>query len=138
MECTRRFRTARHSGPDPLFLFHLFSHKHHLTQTKTRSQELNRVLFDALEGSFRGTPAQTLFQDLYQGKMMDQIVCQECKSVTGREDSFLDLPLVIRNASSLEEALDKFVEKVRHPPFLSHSRAQKDTYCKEKRLTNGS
>eukprot|EP01096_Ripella_sp_DP13-Kostka_P012963 TRINITY_DN552_c0_g1_i1.p1 TRINITY_DN552_c0_g1~~TRINITY_DN552_c0_g1_i1.p1 ORF type:complete len:1117 (+),score=586.54 TRINITY_DN552_c0_g1_i1:123-3473(+) len=74
-------------------------------------QELNRVLFDALERSFRGMPAQTLFQDLYQGKMMDQIVCQECKSVTGREDSFLDLPLVIRDASSLHEALDKFVEK---------------------------
>jgi hypothetical protein len=36
-------------------------------------QELCRVLFDRLEEAFKGTPNQTLVNDLYQGEMVDYL-----------------------------------------------------------------
>ena len=36
-------------------------------------QELCRVLFDRLEDAFKGTPNETLVNDLYQGRMVDYL-----------------------------------------------------------------
>lgn len=73
-------------------------------------QELNRVLFDALEKSFKDTPQENFINELYQGILLDKLRCQKCKKDRVREDKYLDIPLVIRNISSLEKALDLFVE----------------------------
>ena len=73
-------------------------------------QELNRVLMDALENSFRGTPQEDFINELYEGMMVDELVCQECKNVVSRDDKYLDIPLVIHDVDSMYEALDKFVE----------------------------
>jgi ubiquitin carboxyl-terminal hydrolase 47 len=79
-------------------------------------QELCRVLFDALERVMAGTPQATFVTDLYQGSMMDYVLCQECKTETHRQDTFLDLSLVLRPFGSKEvmhsvlDSLDFFLK----------------------------
>jgi ubiquitin carboxyl-terminal hydrolase 47 len=79
-------------------------------------QELCRVLFDALERVLAGTPHATLVNDLYQGTLTDYVRCKECGTEKGREDSFLDVSLVLRPfgstsvMSSVEASLDYFLK----------------------------
>ncbi|EDO28095.1 predicted protein, partial [Nematostella vectensis] len=40
-------------------------------------QELCRVMFDALEGKFKGTEQEDLINKLYQGKLKDYVKCLE-------------------------------------------------------------
>ncbi|XP_050432536.1 ubiquitin carboxyl-terminal hydrolase 47 [Adelges cooleyi] len=79
-------------------------------------QELCRVMFDALEQEFKNTTHVDLINQLYQGKMIDYVKCQECGIEKSREDTFLDIPLPIRpfgstNAyGSIMEALQGFTQ----------------------------
>eukprot|EP00697_Spironema_sp_BW2_P014547 gnl/Spiro4/499_TR279_c0_g1_i1.p1 gnl/Spiro4/499_TR279_c0_g1~~gnl/Spiro4/499_TR279_c0_g1_i1.p1 ORF type:complete len:1040 (-),score=324.70 gnl/Spiro4/499_TR279_c0_g1_i1:25-3087(-) len=72
-------------------------------------QELNRILFDNLENCFKGTEFSD-FINLYKGYYLDALECQECGGGYRRRDEFLDLNLVIRDTTSLEEALDLHVK----------------------------
>ncbi|KAK7904200.1 hypothetical protein WMY93_016807 [Mugilogobius chulae] len=70
-------------------------------------QELNRILFSALEHSLVGTRGSSFINSLYHGTIVNSIVCKEC----GNED-FLDLTACVCGVSSLEEALwNMFVEE---------------------------
>jgi hypothetical protein len=40
-------------------------------------QELSRVMFEALEKTFKGTEQQNLINELYQGKIKDYVKCLE-------------------------------------------------------------
>jgi ubiquitin C-terminal hydrolase len=79
-------------------------------------QELCRVMFDALEKTFKGTEQHNLINELYQGKVKDYVKCLECNIENARVDVFLDIPLCIRpfgsdkTYESVEEALDAFVQ----------------------------
>ncbi|XP_077530033.1 ubiquitin carboxyl-terminal hydrolase 47-like isoform X1 [Haemaphysalis longicornis] len=78
-------------------------------------QELCRVMFDALEHKFKHTDQAKLICQLYEGKLKDYVKCLECGSESAREDTFLDVPLVVRpfgstrSYGSVEEALRAFV-----------------------------
>lgn len=78
-------------------------------------QELCRVMFDALEHKFKKTNQSNLITQLYEGKLKDYVQCLECGSESAREDTFLDVPLVVRPFGSsqaygsVEEALRAFV-----------------------------
>ncbi|KAL1416800.1 hypothetical protein MTO96_027510 [Rhipicephalus appendiculatus] len=78
-------------------------------------QELCRVMFDALEHKFKHTDQAKLICQLYEGKLKDYVKCLECGSESAREDTFLDIPLVVRPFGSnqaygsVEEALRAFV-----------------------------
>uniref|UniRef100_A0A8B9GZ44 Ubiquitin specific peptidase 40 n=1 Tax=Astyanax mexicanus TaxID=7994 RepID=A0A8B9GZ44_ASTMX len=75
-------------------------------------QELNRILFSALESSLVGTSGSSLIQELYHGTLVNQITCKECKNVSERQEDFLDLTVCVRGVSGLEEALwSMFVEE---------------------------
>eukprot|EP01130_Rhizamoeba_saxonica_P016185 TRINITY_DN7432_c0_g1_i1.p1 TRINITY_DN7432_c0_g1~~TRINITY_DN7432_c0_g1_i1.p1 ORF type:complete len:1286 (-),score=382.09 TRINITY_DN7432_c0_g1_i1:31-3888(-) len=93
-------------------------------------QELCRVLFDALEKTWVGTDKENLINDLYQGKMKDFVRCLECGYEGSREDSYLDIPLVIKPfgatkvMGSIEEALRKFVE-------VEHLKEDNQYHCSE-------
>eukprot|EP01113_Clastostelium_recurvatum_P018778 TRINITY_DN2213_c0_g1_i4.p1 TRINITY_DN2213_c0_g1~~TRINITY_DN2213_c0_g1_i4.p1 ORF type:complete len:1297 (+),score=419.02 TRINITY_DN2213_c0_g1_i4:80-3970(+) len=76
-------------------------------------QELNRVLMDALESTFTGTPYASKIQDLYKGTMSDFLHCTQCKHTRERDEIFMDISLVIRNVRSVEESLKLFVEPER-------------------------
>ncbi|XP_026195845.1 ubiquitin carboxyl-terminal hydrolase 40 isoform X2 [Anabas testudineus] len=75
-------------------------------------QELNRILFSALEHSLVGTSGSTFIQQLYHGTIVNSIVCKECGNVSQRQEDFLDLTVCVCGVSSLEEALwNMFVEE---------------------------
>ncbi|XP_036853622.2 ubiquitin carboxyl-terminal hydrolase 40 isoform X1 [Manis javanica] len=68
-------------------------------------QELNRILFSALETSLVGTSGHDLISRLYHGTIVNQIVCKECKNVSEKQEDFLDLTVAVKNVSGLEDAL---------------------------------
>lgn len=75
-------------------------------------QELNRILFSALESSLVGTSGSSLIRRLYHGTLINNITCNECHNVSEREEDFLDLTVCVRGVCSLEEALwSMFVEE---------------------------
>nr|XP_032627112.1 ubiquitin carboxyl-terminal hydrolase 40 isoform X2 [Chelonoidis abingdonii] len=75
-------------------------------------QELNRILFSALETSLVGTSGHDLINRLYHGTVVNQIVCKECKNVSERQEDFLDLTVTVKDVSGLEEALwNMYVEE---------------------------
>uniref|UniRef100_A0A665TIG7 USP domain-containing protein n=1 Tax=Echeneis naucrates TaxID=173247 RepID=A0A665TIG7_ECHNA len=75
-------------------------------------QELNRILFSALEHSLVGTTGSTFIHRLYHGTIVNSIDCKECGNVSQRQEDFLDLTVCVCGMSSLEEALwTMFVEE---------------------------
>ena len=70
-------------------------------------QELCRVMFDALERTFKDTPQRNLINELYQGKIKDYVKCLECNIESARVNVFLDISLCIRRFGS-----DKTYESV--------------------------
>lgn len=75
-------------------------------------QELNRILFSALEHSLVGTRGSSLINRLYHGTIVNSIECKECGNVSQRQEDFLDLTVCVCGVSSLEEALwNMFVEE---------------------------
>ncbi|XP_013405600.1 ubiquitin carboxyl-terminal hydrolase 40 isoform X3 [Lingula anatina] len=74
-------------------------------------QELNRILFSAIEDSLVGTARQSLIQELYHGTIVNKIICQECGRTSERQEDYLDLPVTVVDTGSLEEGLcNCFVE----------------------------
>ncbi|CAH6791905.1 ubiquitin carboxyl-terminal hydrolase 40 isoform X1 [Phodopus roborovskii] len=75
-------------------------------------QELNRILFSALETSLVGTSGHDLINRLYHGTIVNQIVCRECKNISEKQEDFLDLTVAVKNVSGLEDALwNMYVEE---------------------------
>ncbi|TRY89846.1 hypothetical protein DNTS_010127 [Danionella cerebrum] len=75
-------------------------------------QELNRILFSALESSLVGTSGSSLIHRLYHGTLVNQITCKQCGNVSERQEDFLDLTVSVSGVSGLEEALwNMFVEE---------------------------
>ncbi|XP_042851625.1 ubiquitin carboxyl-terminal hydrolase 40 isoform X6 [Panthera tigris] len=75
-------------------------------------QELNRILFSALETSLVGTSGHDLINRLYHGTIVNQVVCKECKNVSEKQEDFLDLTVAVKNVSGLEDALwNMYVEE---------------------------
>lgn len=68
-------------------------------------QELNRILFCALESSLVCTSGHDLINRLYHGIVVNKIVCKECDNISERQEDFLDLTVAVKDTSSLEEAL---------------------------------
>lgn len=58
-------------------------------------QELTRVLFDALEETFKGTPVENIIDDLYAGELIDYLRCLDVDYESERVDKFLDFSLAI-------------------------------------------
>ncbi|XP_028924841.1 ubiquitin carboxyl-terminal hydrolase 40 isoform X1 [Ornithorhynchus anatinus] len=75
-------------------------------------QELNRILFSALETSLVGTSGHDLINRLYHGTVVNQIVCKECKNLSEKQEDFLDLTVAVKDVSGLEDALwNMYVEE---------------------------
>ncbi|XP_037704811.1 ubiquitin carboxyl-terminal hydrolase 40 isoform X2 [Choloepus didactylus] len=75
-------------------------------------QELNRILFSALETSLVGTSGHDLINRLYHGTIVNQIVCRECGNISEKQEDFLDLTVAVKNVSGLEDALwNMYVEE---------------------------
>ncbi|XP_041478412.1 ubiquitin carboxyl-terminal hydrolase 40-like [Lytechinus variegatus] len=58
-------------------------------------QELNRILFCAIEDSLVGTSGELLISRLYRGSIVNQITCEECNRISERPEDFVDLTLAV-------------------------------------------
>ncbi|KAJ0401591.1 hypothetical protein P43SY_008666 [Pythium insidiosum] len=98
-------------------------------------QELCRVLFDALERSFKGTVNETLVNDLYQGTLKDYVKCLDCGYESSRNDEFLDLSLVIRpfGSSQMMKSVEEAIELYLKPEVLNGDNQWRCDQCKTKR-----
>lgn len=98
-------------------------------------QELCRVLFDAIEKSFKGTVNETLVNDLYQGSLKDYVKCHTCGHESSRIDNFLDLSLVIRPFGSEEmmKSVEEAIELFLRPELLNNENQWMCDQCKTKR-----
>ncbi|XP_048389929.1 ubiquitin carboxyl-terminal hydrolase 40 isoform X2 [Stegostoma tigrinum] len=77
-------------------------------------QELNRILFSALESSLVGTSGHDLINRLYHGIVVNKIVCKECGNISERQEDFLDLTVAVKGVCGLEEALCTFYVEEEH------------------------
>jgi len=97
-------------------------------------QELCRVLFDALELTWKGTEQENVIRDLYQGEWQDYVRCEECHRESHRTETYYDIPLVIkpfgtsRAVHSVEEALSKFID----PELLTDDNQYYCEQCQKK------
>jgi ubiquitin carboxyl-terminal hydrolase 40 len=66
-------------------------------------QELNRVLFAAIDDSLAGTRGRTIIESLYSGKLVNQIKCLKCNTLREREEEFRDLCLPVENIPNLQQ-----------------------------------
>jgi hypothetical protein len=79
-------------------------------------QELTRVLFDALEETFRGTPVENIIDELYAGELVDYIRCLDVDYQSERKDKFLDCSFAIvpfgsdKAMQSLTECIEMFLK----------------------------
>ncbi|KAI4470735.1 ubiquitin carboxyl-terminal hydrolase [Holotrichia oblita] len=109
-------QTSKKSAVETTDLTHSFGWDMHEAWEQHDIQELCRVMFDALEQTFKNTKQANLINDLYEGKMIDYVKCLECRTEKSREDTFLDIPLPVRPFgcvvayNSVEEALRAFVQ----------------------------
>ncbi|CAN8002554.1 unnamed protein product [Ixodes hexagonus] len=83
------------------------------------------------EGGPKLDPASketTVVNEIFGGYHRSQVTCMKCKETSNTYDHFMDLILDIKNASSLEKALEKFVE----PELLQNDNAYKCPRCNVK------
>lgn len=77
-------------------------------------QELCRVLFDALEESFKGHPeVENFIDELYAGILIDYIKCMDVDYQSERKDKFLDYSIAIRPFGA-EESMKSVTECIEH------------------------
>jgi ubiquitin carboxyl-terminal hydrolase 40 len=68
-------------------------------------QELNRILFAAIEKSLVNTQQSKLIQELYRGTYVNKIKCLTCQNVFEREEEYLDLQITVQGSSDLRTSL---------------------------------
>lgn len=80
------------------------------------------------DGGVKLDPASketTVVNEIFGGYHRSQVICMKCKEKSNTYDHFMDLILDVKNASSLEKALEKFVE----PELLQNENAYKCPRC---------
>eukprot|EP01038_Epipyxis_sp_PR26KG_P004865 gene4865-6816_t len=84
-------------------------------------QELTRVLFDALEESFKGTVVENIIDELYAGQLIDYIRCIDVDYQSERIDKFLDFSLAIVpfNSEVAMHSLTECIEMFLRPEILN-------------------
>eukprot|EP00753_Platysulcus_tardus_P021511 PLAT9028.2.p1 GENE.PLAT9028.2~~PLAT9028.2.p1 ORF type:complete len:1575 (+),score=825.94 PLAT9028.2:16-4740(+) len=68
-------------------------------------QELNRILFDAIDRSLVRTPGEKLIPRLYRGRQVNLIYCTRCRRVSEREEDFYDIVVPVKGARTLADSV---------------------------------
>lgn len=95
-------------------------------------QEFCRVLFERIDDSC--DKKNKFIESLYEGEMIDYVMCRECHNVSKRTDKFMDISLTIKNEfdnihnKSLVEALKNYLQ----PEVLSGSNQYSCEKCSKK------
>ena len=51
-----------------------------------------------------GTAGHSLVKELYNGRIVNQIICLQCERVSEREEDFLDMNVTVSGNESLDKA----------------------------------
>lgn len=83
-------------------------------------QELTRVLFDALEETFKGTAVENIIDELYAGRLVDYIRCIDVDYESERVDKCLDFSLAIVpfDSNVAMKSLTECIEMFLRPEIL--------------------
>lgn len=95
-------------------------------------QELNRILFSALESSLIGTSGSSLIQRLYHGTLINVITCNECHSVSERQVCVVYVTLQLNNNdkyTSKRPNITSFSVSLFHSPPVSQEDFLDLTVC---------
>lgn len=80
------------------------------TAIQQDAQEFLNVIFDRIESMLRPTPQKYLLQNIFGGKMINQIICKSCGKVSNRVEDFYNLSLAVKDRKHVYESLDKLIE----------------------------
>lgn len=64
---------------------------------------------DLLEEALKGTKESKIINNLFQGKFLNQMICQDTSKKL-REESFITLNLPVKNYNNITESLDSLIE----------------------------
>lgn len=92
------------------------------------AHELNRLLVDALEKSLKKTSGETLCKSLYEGTVVNQILCTQCLRISEREESFYDMNMQVIDCANVVKALHNFCK----PEVLTGDSAYACETCRGK------
>lgn len=73
-------------------------------------QELARVLIDKLEEKMKNTPVEKDFKHLMEGKTVNTTQCKHVDFKSERDETFLDLQLMVKGSSGVYQSFDQMVE----------------------------
>ncbi|KAL1443520.1 hypothetical protein MTO96_007430 [Rhipicephalus appendiculatus] len=140
-ELQRHMKRALEKSGDtikPLYIYQRLKAiaKHFQFGQQEDAHEFLRYVIDNLwkaalanyDGGVKLDPASketTVVNEIFGGYHRSQVTCMKCKEKSNTYDHFMDLILDIKNASSLETALEKFVE----PELLQNDNAYKCPRC---------
>lgn len=84
-------------------------------------QELQHVMYDALQQQYGDTALGSFLATHCHGSMVDYVECQTCHTRRERVDQFMDLSLVVKGIYTLQDSLQQFIK----PDVLQGKRKQK-------------
>ena len=70
------------------------------------SHEFLRIFLDNLQKA-----EKWLINDIFAGKLKNQVQCLECKAVSEKSEAFMDLSLEVQKSDSIQRSLDIFFKK---------------------------
>jgi len=71
-------------------------------------QELNRILFEAIEEALKGTLYESLIEEMFFGVAHQFITCSECGNASKVTEKFLDIPLFVDGIKGVHDSLEKY------------------------------
>jgi ubiquitin C-terminal hydrolase len=72
--------------------------------------EFFNMFMDRIEGLIKGTQAEKVMNNLFQGVFANEFIGKDCPHYSEREEPFLAIPLQVKNKSSIQESLSFYVE----------------------------
>lgn len=73
------------------------------------AQEFINMIFEKLENSLKSTPFCQVLENVYGGKVCNQMICSNCKNVTNRFENFYNLSLQVKSMKHIFESLNKYI-----------------------------
>eukprot|EP00668_Euglena_longa_P001751 GGOE01002061.1.p1 GENE.GGOE01002061.1~~GGOE01002061.1.p1 ORF type:complete len:1202 (+),score=349.57 GGOE01002061.1:358-3606(+) len=106
-----RMKASEHAAIDTRALTASFGWDHSDSFVQHDVQELNRVLFQAIEEYIEKTRCKPFLTELYEQEMQDVIQCCTCRTQRHRTDKYQDVPLLVKGCWTLEDSLQNFVQE---------------------------
>eukprot|EP01012_Entosiphon_sulcatum_P020819 TRINITY_DN25687_c1_g1_i1.p1 TRINITY_DN25687_c1_g1~~TRINITY_DN25687_c1_g1_i1.p1 ORF type:complete len:729 (+),score=146.84 TRINITY_DN25687_c1_g1_i1:82-2187(+) len=103
-----RLQQSEHGAVETKALTNSFGWTAADTFTQHDVQELNRVLFEAIQKYLERHKVEDFISRLYEGHMIDYIACQRCGGGRERLDTYQDIQVAVKGMPTVEAAIEAF------------------------------